>query len=86
MRTVVVCVAILVIAPTLTGCFGSGDGGQEVEESVFSSLCDEGIPPTTWYHYANATNAMNSSSLYNGTDVLIENNSPFCAKGTYYSI
>ncbi len=55
MRTVVVCVAILVIAPTLTGCFGSGDGGPEVEESVFSSLCDEGFPPTTWYHYANAT-------------------------------
>ncbi len=86
MRTVVVCVAILIIAPTLTGCFGSGDEGPEVEDSVFSSLCDEGVPSTTWYHYANATNAMNSSSLYNGTDVLIENNSPFCAKGTYYSI
>ncbi len=86
MRTVVVCVAILIIAPTLTGCFGSGDEGPEVEDSVFSLLCDEGVPSTTWYHYANATNAMNSSSLYNGTDVLIENNSPFCAKGTYYSI
>ena len=58
----------------------------EEEVSAFTTLCDSGIPRETWYHYANATDAVNVTSLFNGTDVLVGDNIPVCANGTYYSI
>ncbi len=86
MRTVAALLVMLLLAPAIVGCFGAEKSLPEEEVSAFTALCESGIPRETWYHYANATDAVNVTSLFNGTDVLIGDNVPVCANGTYYSI
>ena len=78
----------LLIMASLGGCFG--DEEEILEEAhVFDALCSEGggsISNTTWYHYGNATDATKGSDLKNGTSVLVDDNAPVCAVGTYYGI
>ena len=78
-------VSILIMAP-LGGCFG-GDEKVLEDFSVFDSVCSESggeISNTTWYHYGNATDATKVSDIFNGTSVLVGDNAPICAIGTYY--
>ncbi|MEC8874635.1 MAG: hypothetical protein VX502_04510, partial [Candidatus Thermoplasmatota archaeon] len=80
-------VSLLVLA-SMSGCFGEE---EEVIEAVntFDTLCEVSggsISNTTWYHYSNETDATKVSDLYNGTSVLVGNNAPVCAIGTYYGI
>ena len=87
MRSAVGAVILLILAPMLSGCFG---GDEVIEEEVemfnFDDLCPEGIANNTWYHYSNATDATKVSDVFNGTSVLVGNNAPACAIGTYYGI
>ncbi|SVB89865.1 uncharacterized protein METZ01_LOCUS242719, partial [marine metagenome] len=76
---------LLMISAPLGGCFGEEDVVVE-EKSVFEELCPDGIANNTWYHYSNATDATKVSDIFNGTSVLIGNNAPACASGTYYGI
>ena len=73
---------------SLGGCFG--EEKEVIEEiDLFGSLCSENggsISNTTWYHYGNATDATKVSDLFNGTSVLVGDNAPVCAIGTYYGI
>ena len=70
------------------GCFG--EEKEVIEEiDLFGSLCSDNggsISNTTWYHYGNATDATKVSDIFNGTSVLVGDNAPVCAVGTYYGI
>ena len=76
---------LLVVSAPLGGCFGE-EKVVVVEKGVFEELCPEGIANNTWYHYANASDATEISDVFNGTSVLVGNNAPACAVGTYYGI
>ncbi len=79
-----VLLTLLMLASSLSGCFGGDDGPAKVEDSPFDF--EQEVPVTTWYHYANATNALNSSHMVNGSSILTGNNTPFYSIGTYYGI
>ena len=76
---------MLMISAPLGGCFGEKEVVVE-EKSVFGGLCPDGISNSTWYHYSNATDATTVSDVFNGTSVLVGNNAPSCAMGSYYGI
>ena len=79
-------VLVMISAP-LGGCFGGEEVvGEEIEMFKFDDLCPQGIANNTWYHYSNATDATKVSDVFNGTSVLVGNNAPSCARGTYYGI
>ena len=79
-------VLVMVSAP-LGGCFGGSEVVVEDDEMFnFDDLCPQGIANNTWYHYSNATDATKVSDVFNGTSVLVGNNAPVCAIGTYYGI
>ena len=59
---------------------------EDDEMFNFDDLCPQGIANNTWYHYSNATDATKVSDVFNGTSVLVGNNAPVCAIGTYYGI
>lgn len=91
MRGLAVVVVLLIIAPTLSGCFGSKSVEEVTKEDVFSFV-EGDIPITTWYHYPgnvsnpwaiDATNA-NAVTDANITSNLTGENMPFYANGTYY--
>ena len=73
------------ISAPLGGCFGKEEVVVE-EKGLFEELCPDGIANNTWYHYSNATDATKVSHIFNGTSVLVGNNVPACAVGTYYGI
>ena len=76
---------LLMISAPLGGCFGKEEVVVE-EKGLFEELCPDGIANNTWYHYSNATDATKVSHIFNGTSVLVGNNVPACAVGTYYGI
>ena len=86
MRTIAVALVMLLLASVLSGCFGGDDVAPEEPDSVFDTLCPDGIARNVWYHFANATDAVNSSSVFNGSDVLVGDNIPLCTTGSYYGI
>ena len=64
MRTIAVALVMLLLASALSGCFGGDDMVPEEPDSVFDTLCPDGIARNVWYHFANATDAVNSCLLY----------------------
>ncbi|MBL11689.1 MAG: hypothetical protein CMB46_02625, partial [Euryarchaeota archaeon] len=87
MRSVAVAVVLLMVSAPLSGCFGDEvEGPVEADGFDFAYLCPGGIANNTWYHYSNATDATKVSSELNGTSVLVGNNAPSCAIGTYYGV
>ena len=58
----------------------------EEPDSVFDTLCPDGIARNVWYHFANATDAVNASGVFNGSDALVGDNIPLCTVGSYYGI
>ena len=74
----------------LSGCFSSGGVLVGSLSSPFEDLCEDGIPETTWYHYANATDATTSPWLVETPDdfvpILEGSNAPVCTEGTYFGI
>ena len=85
MRVKTLGVVLLVFSGALSGCFSSGGFVKSVLGSPFEDLCEEGIPETTWYHYANATDAT-TSPWFAETAVLEGSNAPVCTEGTYFGI
>ena len=83
-RRVAVLLVPLMMAASLSGCFGGDEGPAPPAENPFDF--EQPLANTTWYHYANATNALNTSHMLNGTSILVGNNTPFFAIGTYYGI
>ena len=74
-RSWAVLLTLLMLASSLSGCFGGDDGPAKVGDNPFDF--EQEVPVTTWYHYANATNALNSSHMVNGSSILTGNNTPF---------
>ena len=66
MKTTAIAFVLLLIGPAVAGCFGDNSPESVKEESVFDDLCEMGIVQTTWYHFANATDATNISTVING--------------------
>ena len=83
-RQAAMLLTLLMLAASLSGCFGGDDGPAPPVDDPFDF--EQPIANTTWYHYANATNALNTSHMVNGTSILIGNNTPFLSIGTYYGI
>ena len=71
---------MLLLASILLGCFGGDDAAPEEPDSVFDTLCPDGIARNVWYHFANGTDAVNSSSIFNGSDALVGDNIPLLFK------
>ena len=86
MRTIAVALVMLLLASVLSGCFGGDDATPEESDNVFDTLCPDGIARNVWYHFANGTDAVNSSSVFNGSDALVGDNIPLCTTGSYYGI
>lgn len=84
MRVVALSIVSLLILTSVSGCFG--EDKEVIEElDLFDTLCSEqggSISNTTWYHFANATDATLNPEVGNLTD----GNAPVCAIGTYYGI
>ena len=78
MRTIAVALVMLFLASALSGCFGGDDMVPEEPDSVFDTLCPDGIARNVWYHFANATDAVNSSTVFNGSEDLVGDNTPVC--------
>ncbi len=79
----VVLIVVLFTLGTVSGCFGN-DEDSTSEELINPFLFENDVPITTYYHFANATNA-STSYILNGSSVLTGNNTPFFTHGTYYS-
>ena len=81
MRVVALSIVSLLILTSVSGCFG--EEKEVIEElGLFDTLCSEqggSISNTTWYHFANATDA----TLYPEAGNLTDGNAPVCAIGTY---
>ncbi len=86
MKTTAIAFALLLIGPAIAGCFGDDAPESMKAESVFDDICEIGIVQTTWYHFANATDATKISTVVNGSEILVDNNAPYCAQGTYFGI
>ncbi|MBJ09642.1 MAG: hypothetical protein CMB63_06515 [Euryarchaeota archaeon] len=90
MRIKTLGVVLLMFSGALSGCFSSGGIVKSVLGSPFEDLCEEGIPETTWYHYANATDATTSPWFAETPDdfvpILEGSNAPVCTEGTYFGI
>ena len=79
-RPAALSIVSLMILASLSGCFGE-DSEVSEEISVFNALCAEqggSISNTTWYHFANATDATLNPDAGN----LTNGNAPVCAIGT----
>ena len=84
-RVAALSIVSLMILASVSGCFGKESEAVE-EVGLFDALCPEehggSISNTTWYHFANATDATLNPESGNLTD----GNAPVCAIGTYYGI
>ncbi|MBT3772863.1 MAG: exo-alpha-sialidase [Euryarchaeota archaeon] len=77
----VIFVSLLIIVMPLSGCF-SNEKKSTPEPSLSPFDFSNEIPPNTFYHFANQTNAVGSEWEAN----LTGNNTPVWALGTYYGI
>lgn len=91
MRSVSVMLALLLMAPLLSGCFGSEKQAEEVIETAFDFEQGE-IPRTTWYHYPGTVSSPMAVDATDPNAVLAANitsnltgmSLPFFAEATYY--
>lgn len=84
MRVAPLSIVSLMFLASVSGCFGEDNEVIE-EQGLFDTLCSEqggSISNTTWYHFANATDATLNPEAGNLTD----GNAPVCAIGTYYGM
>ena len=91
MRTLTIMIGLLMIVPTLSGCF-AGEKIENIEESGPFSFEEGEISTTTWYHYPGtvsnpiAVDATNPDAVL-GANLSVNlsgDNVPFYASGTYY--
>ncbi|DAC36087.1 MAG TPA: hypothetical protein HA303_01505, partial [Candidatus Thalassarchaeaceae archaeon] len=91
MRSVATLLALLIIAPAISGCFGGENKVTSEDDGPF--IFEQGdIPTTTWYHYPGtvaspfAVDATDAAAVAaaNITANLSGANAPFFAQGTYY--
>lgn len=76
MRTL--CLALLIVSASLTGCFGEEEEAEMIEAP---SVWNFDRPELTWYHFSDAVDAWGDEGFeFN------ERNMPFEATGTYYGI
>ena len=78
-------IVILFVSSTITGCLGNETAKSTLETSILDDICPDGMANNTWYHFPNSTNILtvDDSEL---SSILIGENIPICAKGTYYGI
>jgi len=81
-----VLLTLLMLASSLSGCFGNEEEPAPPSEDPFNF--GKEVPATTWYHYAGGVDALNESavSAANITANLSGNNLPFWTTGSYYGI
>ena len=91
MRTLTIMIGLLMIVPTLSGCF-AGEKIENIEESGPFSFEEGEISMTTWYHYPGtvsnpiAVDATNPDAVL-GANLSVNlsgDNIPYYASGTYY--
>ena len=82
---------LLLVAPTLMGCFGGDDTKAKKVEHPFDF--EEAIAPGVWYHFGGSPDAQNATDLLNASqmsaggfnlEMLNGSNVPVWANGTYY--
>ena len=76
---------MLMLSAMLSGCFGNEEEApMEVPFNPFTF--EQGIPETTWYHYAGAVDATDPVAVKaaNISANLSGRNIPFYAEGSYY--
>ena len=91
MRTLTFIACLLMIVPTLSGCF-AGESKEIIEEEGPFVFAEGDISSTTWYHFPgtvsspHAVDATDPVAVLNAniTMDLSGNNSPFYATATYY--
>ena len=91
MRGVATLLALLIIAPAISGCFGGENKVTPDEEGSFSFEQGD-IPATTWYHYPGTVSSPFAIDATDAAAVAAANitanlsgaNAPFFAQGTYY--
>jgi alkanesulfonate monooxygenase SsuD/methylene tetrahydromethanopterin reductase-like flavin-dependent oxidoreductase (luciferase family) len=82
---------MLMLAPTLMGCFGNNE--PEEPPIIHPFGFDEAIPNGVWYHFGGSAESQNATNLLNASameargfspEMLNGSNIPFWANGTYY--
>ena len=77
-KQIAILLTILMGAAPLAGCFGANEITETADEDGGFFAFEQGLNPTTWYHYPGGMNAMNNTSALNGENI------PFYSQGTYY--
>ena len=91
MRSVSVMLALLLMAPVLSGCVGGEKKAEEVAETAFDFEQGD-IPRTTWYHYPGSVSSPMAVDATDPNAVLSANitsnltgmSLPLFAEATYY--
>jgi len=84
-KPIVTMVVLLFISSSVTGCFGNESSNNTSSTSILDDICPDGLANNTWYHFPNSTNILTVDDA-DLTSILIGENIPVCAKGTYYGI
>ena len=77
-KQIAILLTILMGAAPLAGCFGANEITETADDEGGFFAFEQGLNPTTWYHYPGGINAMNNTSALNGENI------PFYSQGTYY--
>ena len=77
-KQIAILLTILMGAAPLAGCFGANEITETDDDEGGFFAFEQGLNPTTWYHYPGGINAMNNTSALSGENI------PFYSQGTYY--
>jgi len=86
MKAVATFVVLLFLTSMVSGCFGNKTNEGGIESSFLDEICPDGFANNTWYHFPNATNIFTIDDSVDIDSVLVGENIPICARGTYYGI
>ena len=85
MRALAALIVFLFISSTVSGCLSNESSEELSSSSILDEICPDGFANNTWYHFPNSTNILSiDNDVLNS--ILIGENVPVCAKGTYYGI
>ena len=60
-KQIAILLTILMGAAPLAGCFGANEITETADEDGGFFAFEQGLNPTTWYHYPGGINAMNNT-------------------------
>ena len=86
MKGLTTVIVLLVLSSMVSGCFSKESNEMGGIDSFFDEICPDGFANNSWYHFPNSTDIFSMDESFDLNSILIGENIPICAKGTYYGI